>query len=188
MACWCDSLDATTRTTKIITGKVKMPSDLHNDLCIRAEKWLKQQNCGVVFHDRFQAMTWSGEKPDALGFRSDCSILIECKATRSDFLSDKRKIFRAHPELGIGDWRFYMCPPNIIKTEDLPEGWGLLYVEKNRVLKVHGVPPNSKWVGNKPFEGNKTAEMQTMYSALRRVYIRGHFNCIYEPLTSTNES
>jgi hypothetical protein len=27
----------------------------------------------------------------------------------------------------MGEMRYYLCPPEIIKPEDLPNGWGLLY-------------------------------------------------------------
>lgn len=154
----------------------------HDDLVSRAEKWLKNQNCGVVFNDRFQATTFSGEQPDGLGFRSGASILIECKATRSDFLSDKNKRFRKDPSLGVGDWRFYMCPPGVIKVEDLPDGWGLLYAHPKKIEKVHGVPPNTQWESHRPFTGNREGEIRLLYSALRRVSVRGHFDCIYEKL------
>ena len=155
----------------------------HDDLVIRAEKWLKSQNCGVVFNDSFCPATSNGELPDAIGFRSEVSILIECKATRSDFLSDKNKTFRKDPELGMGDWRFYMCPPNVIKIQDLPCGWGLLYVYPKQIKRIHGIPPNTQWFSSKPFCGNRSAETSMMYSALRRFAVRGTLEQIYEPLT-----
>lgn len=159
-----------------------MPSELHDELCVRAERWLKNQNCGVVFNDRFQAATYSGEQPDAIGFRSGCSILIECKASRSDFLADKRKRFRKDPSIGVGDWRFYMSPPGVINVSDLPEGWGLLWAHPRKIEKVHGIPPNTQWCSKAPFVGSKNDEIRLLYSALRRVSVRGHFDCIYEKL------
>lgn len=154
----------------------------HSVLVERAARWLKNQNCGVVFDDRFCPATPNGEQPDAMGFRSSVSIMIECKSSRSDFLSDKRKRFRANPILGMGDWRFYMCPPDIIKVKDLPEGWGLLYFDGRVVKKIHGVPPNTQWFSKKPFQGQRDAELSMMYSALRRLCIRGSFEQIYDPL------
>jgi hypothetical protein len=43
-------------------------------------------------------------------------------------LADKRKPHRSGDVLGLGRWRYYMCPQNLIKPEELPEKWGLLYV------------------------------------------------------------
>lgn len=82
----------------------------------------------VIIRDPFRAYTISGERPDAIGWRDGISILIECKASHADFLADRKKPFRAETDnqQGMGDWRFYLCPPEIIKPEELPEGWGLL--------------------------------------------------------------
>lgn len=49
-----------------------------------------------------------------------------------------------------------------------------------RVVKVSGWPTNTGWINDKPFTGNKQAECDYMYSALRRMEIRGHLNEIYE--------
>lgn len=154
----------------------------HAQLVLKAERWLKQQGCGVVFREPFRATTHSGEKPDAIGWRDGLSLLVECKATRADFLADKKKPFRKAPEKGMGDWRFYLCPPDIITVGDLPAGWGLLYALPKQIKEVHGVPGNCGWWHGKPFDGNKRYETQMMYSALRRMVVRGHFEFIYDGL------
>jgi hypothetical protein len=157
--------------------------DAHHTLCLLAEKFLKAQNFGVVFRDGFKAITYNGEQPDAIGFRSNTSCLIEVKVSRADFLRDKLKTFRANPELGVGSWRFYLCPPGIITIDDLPEGWGLLYAVEGKIKKVHGWPPNTRW-STPPFAGrtNKDAEMSMMYSALRRMELQGCLGLIYDGL------
>lgn len=154
----------------------------HADLVVRAEKWLKSRGCGVVFRDEFRALTHSGEQPDAIGWRDGLSILIECKASRSDFLADKRKRFRQDPVIGMGDWRFFMTPAGVVSPDDIPEGWGLLHATTKQIKRVHNVPTNGQWWTKKPFEGNKRSETQMMYSALRRMIVRGHFDSIYETL------
>ena len=153
----------------------------HRGLVALAEKWLWKR-CGVVFQERFRAVTPSGEQPDASGFRQGVSILIECKVSRNDFASDLRKPFRVKPETGLGDWRFYLCPTMLIAPEELPRGWGLLYANGNRVKAVCGIPGNTGWGVDRPFSGTKVEESYLLYSALRRMVIRGHFNSIYEPL------
>lgn len=160
-----------------VAPKIKKVS-LHDQMVLRAERWLEQQGCGVVIRDPFRSV--NQEQPDAIGWRSGVSILIEVKASRSDFLSDKNKAFRAKPEEGMGDWRFYMSPPDIIKPEDLPEGWGLLWVRGKKIQKVHGVPPNSWWVSKKPFTGDKANENTMLLSALRRLKLRGYLPQIYD--------
>ncbi|WP_311949287.1 hypothetical protein [Halomonas piscis] len=154
----------------------------HDDLVGRAEKWLRTMGCGVVFNDSFRARTATGEQPDAIGWRDGLSILVECKVSRADFLADRKKRFRAESSQGMGDWRFIMCPPRMVSAEELPFGWGLLYAHPKKIERASGVPPNSRWWSDQPFEGNKRCETQLMYSALRRLNIRGHFDAIYEPL------
>lgn len=154
----------------------------HNALVQRAEKWLSQQNCKVVIKDPFKAYTTNGEQPDAIGWRDGLSILIECKVSRADFLSDKKKKFRAEPEKGMGDWRFYMCPEGVIRPDDLPNGWGLLYATEKQVKKVFGYPTSAQWWTQKPFNGCKRSENMMLVSALRRLSIRGYLPEIYDGL------
>ena len=158
-----------------------MASQLHFELCQRAAKYMRKNGFGVAFDDRFQPCTSNSEQPDAMGFRSNVSCLIEAKVSRADFLADKEKKFRKAHFLGMGDWRFYICPPDLIKVHELPEGWGLLYAKPKSIKVVKGWPANTQW-SKKPFNGNKEAELSYMYSALRRMEIRGHLDAVYEGL------
>lgn len=155
----------------------------HRELCQIAYKFLKRNGFKVCFHDRFIAVTSTGEQPDAMGFRNSASCLIEAKCSRADLLADRKKRFRKNPSLGMGDWRFFISEPGIISVEDLPAGWGLLHVVNGRVRKVHGWPKGNCCWGNpddKPFTGNKQVECDYMLSALRRMELRGHLNEIYD--------
>ena len=89
----------------------------HSELVEIAYKWLMRQNCGFAFKE-IKACTLSGEIPDAIGFKSDCTILIECKTSRADFLADKKKSFRIHPETGMGDHRFFMAQKGLISKDE----------------------------------------------------------------------
>lgn len=151
----------------------------HKELCLSAARWLGKQGCGVVFDERLRAYCITGERPDVIGWRDGLSILIEVKTSRNDFHSDKKKAFRIDAAQGMGDWRFYLCPPGIISVSDLPSGWGLLYAHDKTISKIHGVPLNTEWWKKKPFEGNKRAETQLMYSALRRLNLKGRLKEIY---------
>ena len=113
------------------------------------------------------------------------SILIECKASRSDFLADKRKAFRVNPEQGIGHVRLYMCPPDVIQVEDLPDGWGLLWVRGKTIERKVAPKGNSFFRMEEQGLGSFTerclkGEVSLLLSALRRLQIRGHFDEIYE--------
>lgn len=156
-----------------------MTSKLHNELCLLAQRFLTNNGFSVAFHDQLKAATGSGEEPDAMGFRNGASCLIEVKVTRSDFLSDHKKRFRTEPSLGMGDWRFYLSPPEVITIDDLPAGWGLLHAKNNRINKVSGWPANTQWLNSKPFVSNKQSECDYLYSALRRIKKSGYLDFAY---------
>ena len=61
------------------------------------------------------------ERPDAIGFSSGFSCLVECKATRRDFLKDRDKPFRKDPSKGIGTMRIYLTNPGVCTPDELPE-------------------------------------------------------------------
>ncbi|MBZ5782160.1 hypothetical protein K8366_24665, partial [Klebsiella aerogenes] len=63
----------------------------HGELCLIAERFLRNNGFKVAFHDRFVAYVSSGEQPDAIGFRNLASCLIEAKCSRADFLADRKK-------------------------------------------------------------------------------------------------
>jgi hypothetical protein len=136
----------------------------HSKIIEYSRKVLKRPGtrwkCGVTFAE---LSTANAEIPDVLGFYSGGSSLIEAKASRNDFLTDKNKSFRKNPKEGMGCYRFYACPTGVIKENELPENWGLIYVsEKGRCTLV--VKPNRQ-------ERNLYAETAYMYSILRRIII-----------------
>lgn len=149
----------------------------HAELVDRAGRWLRNSahtkmdpvtggpcvtRCGVVLTDP----PGGSECPDAIGWfnRGGCSILIECKATRSDFLTDKakwiRRVCKQNGEKhGLGRFRFYMAPVGVITVDDLKQThWGLLVVV-GRTVKTH------KLSGE--FEHNRFVEFDLLYSGLR---------------------
>lgn len=108
---------------------------MHNELTQKAVKWLFNQGHSIVLSE-IKCYNVSGEIVDALGFKSQTSTLVECKVSRADFLADKNKPFRIRPEKGVGQFRYYLCPENIIVPADLPPKWGLLYATKRGIKKV----------------------------------------------------
>ncbi len=112
----------------------------HRELCQRGGKWLKNHsqntlvpNCGIVAVELFTQV--ETEMPDIIGWCSWCSVMIEVKVQRSDFLQDFKKPFRQICADGVGELRFFLCPENMISENELPENWGLLY-ETKRGIKI----------------------------------------------------
>lgn len=140
----------------------------HDDLVRRAVAWLRRpavkdgwrkSGCGVVVPE---LVSYTSETPDAIGWTSDSSYLVECKCSRSDFIADQNKGHRAH---GAGSRRFFLCEPGVIPPDRLPAGWGLLHCHPNRIT-IEVVPERNA-------ERNLSAEISMMYSLLRRVEVRG---------------
>lgn len=151
----------------------------HSDLVNIGYSWLLKKRCSFAFKE---LKTHADEEPDLIGFNTIGSFLLEAKASRGDFLADKRKKFRKYPFLGMGDWRFYIAPVGIIKKEDLPRGWGLIEVYPQRVTKVVFNPFGkgniySKWKKN---QKNEKAERLMLISALRRLHLKGYLTNIYD--------
>lgn len=143
----------------------------HAELVARGAGWLRRQGCAIVLSE-FCSYTTTGETPDNIGWRDGLSIVLEAKASRTDFLADRRKKFRADPALGMGDWRFFITPPGLLKPEDDLQGWGLLEVHARSVRTVRGGPSgNAWWHREKPFAGNARCETQMLVSALRRLQL-----------------
>lgn len=154
----------------------------HDDLVKIAEKWLlNSKRCGFALTE---LATDAGETPDSIGFRGGVSILVEAKASRSDFLSDKTKLFRRNPWAGMGAFRFYLCPKGIINPEDLPEKWGLLWVDDKGKVRQRVGPKGNIWSSRNMesfffSEKNERGEKAMMYSALRRLHLQGCLPKIY---------
>ena len=66
------------------------------------------------------------ERPDTIGFSSGFSCLVECKATRKDFLKDQDKPFRKDPAKGVGTVRIYLTNPGVCTPDEVPDRWMLL--------------------------------------------------------------
>lgn len=129
----------------------------HDELCERGLKWLARNHPVVVS----ELKSGANEIPDVIGFRVGVSTLIECKTSRSDFLKGQKKYFRHQPQMGMGYKRFYLCPPGIIKPDDLEKsGWGLLYCHK-RSIKI--IKESKRFL-----KRNHRDEIYLLMSCLRR--------------------
>lgn len=100
----------------------------HADLVARAARWLRNtMRCSVVLTER--TLRSGGEVPDAIGWTRQACHVVECKASRSDFCADRAKAHRRVPAIAMGQLRYFLTPPGLLKTDDIPDGFGLLEVE-----------------------------------------------------------
>ena len=136
----------------------------HAKLVSMAIQWLRRYRCGVVLSE--QACV-SGEMPDAIGWKKAChSVLIESKISRGDFLADRDKPFRQKPEIGVGCERYYLTPRGLIRSEELPAGWGLLEVCGREIERVKLSAKNLR------SDTGFRYEMNLLLASLRRVEVR----------------
>lgn len=138
----------------------------HRELCKIASKYLR--NHGIQPFHRCQYVVCElervGECPDAFGWGGSTTQLIEVKVSRSDFLSDKKKMWRKNPQYGLGRFRSYLCPEGVIKVEDLPDHWGLLYADEKGKITIIKEPEFQ--------ECNHIEEINLITSILRRENIK----------------
>jgi hypothetical protein len=146
----------------------------HAQLIARAVEWLRcKYGCVIILSEQYCA---TGEVPDVIGWKGHCqSVLVECKVSRSDFLTDAGKPFRQKPEDGLGSKRFYMAPAGIIAREELPKYWGLLEWKGREVQMA--VKPGRQDLRSSV---GLMKEMNLLLASLRRVEVR------IEPQTITD--
>jgi hypothetical protein len=147
----------------------------HDDLVKLGHRYVKKLGFPVVASEL--RTIGSREQADVIGFRLNCSILIEAKCSRSDFLADARKPERKLGGLGV--YRFFLCPTGLIQISDLPPRWGLLWVDEGKVKMIHGPTgniwppfdlacPHGNW-SSFMHEPDQRAERSVMFSIARRL-------------------
>lgn len=139
----------------------------HSELVQVASDWLKKSKykngqcmggpCPIIVTE-LSTMAW--EQPDALGWHSGRTILIEVKVSRSDFFADAKKPFRMNPETGLGQMRWYLCPEGLLTPEEMPPQWGLLWAQDDGKVRVKKDPEMQKC--------NRDAEALILISVIRR--------------------
>jgi hypothetical protein len=127
----------------------------HANLVELSAVWLRKKHPVVVT----EVACCGGEEADAIGFNGILSTIIECKALRSDFLSDNKKLWRQRAEIGLGNYRYYCCPRGLISIHELPENWGLLEVVGGQVFTAHKAKMFS----------DKASEAPILISVIRRI-------------------
>lgn len=115
----------------------------HKEVAIAATKFIKN-----FFGCDLAAWEFSGgyqdEQCDGYCLNRRGSHVIEAKVSRADFLADRKKPHRADPANSVGQYKFYAVPetPGIIKEGEIPQNWGLIYVDaKKRCSLFWNMPP-----------------------------------------------
>lgn len=127
-------------------------NSLHYQLCCEGARYIIQPRAAEPWQSpnswsTVELVCFGTELTDVYATNSSTSTIIEVKTSHADFLRDKRKYARTKQaeivKHQIGDYRYYLCPEGIIKVDELPDGWGLLYWDGKKVSKVVSAP--RKW-------------------------------------------
>ena len=121
----------------------------HHELCRLAARYIHEHTAGAFPNCpqvAVEVRTPSAETPDIFGWNYWTTALVEAKVSRADFKADLKKKWRIYPKLGVGEYRYYCCPKDLIGVEELPENWGLIY-ENDGVLELikKAQPQESNW-------------------------------------------
>lgn len=118
-------------------GKSERPTDRHKVLCGQASAWLRgSMRCDPVLY----GIASTAEIPDAIGWRSDGSIVVECKVSVEDFLRDKRK---NHADRRMGDRRYFITPFGLIDSEYVAKHFpdhGLIQPNGRKIVMLRQAP------------------------------------------------
>jgi hypothetical protein len=163
----------------------------HAELVQRAVKWLAEsQGCQIVLAEQGGGLT--SEMPDAIGWKDGVSVLVECKTSIEDLKADFKKPWRMYPDLGVGQFRWYMVPKELEKKvrdelvaqscrrnggtpqscHDYLYRWGLLVCHPTMVkVSEDAAGWHSKWEARKGriSELGKEYERQMLLAALSRI-------------------
>ena len=100
----------------------------HEKLVEAGKRWLRPK-CRVVLTEFRCGIL---EEPDVLGFGNRGTYMVECKASRDDFLADQKKTHRTHIEMSVGSLSWYLTPRDMIREDELPPQWGLAELRQSR--------------------------------------------------------
>ena len=151
---------------------------LHYKLCVEGARWLQRNKnlktgcknlpcsgtyvcggCRKYHYIAVELCASNTERPDVWGLSSSDTAIIEVKVSHSGFLADRKKRSRTDiaAQLGLqaGMYRWYLCPEGIIKKEELPDKWGLLYWDGKKIYPVKAPTPfnNTSIIDLKMFAG-----------------------------------
>ena len=140
----------------------------HRQLCELGARFIQYHRYPSDYGWRILIETgYRKENPDVFAFTRYHSILFECKASRSDFLADKKKPFRQDPLKGVGQRRYYIVNEGVCTQDEMPQGWQLLIAHDENTIflpKDYQDPVDMHDEGHDFHIRNATEEAELMWS------------------------
>lgn len=107
----------------------------HSELVQIAAKWVKNYLKFPIIETELKCIG-SREIPDILAFRSNTSLIVECKTSLADFRKDFKKPERNGQIMGVGNYRIYCAPKGMIDINKVPDSWGLIEVSSKGKVTI----------------------------------------------------
>lgn len=126
----------------------------HDQLIDAGERYLRDNGCGLVLKNPMQR--WAvGERADVFGCFGSLvpnpfseregeqicpgqTVVLDAKTSLSDLKADRAKPWRQSESKGLGNYRLYVCEPQVIEYHDVEDawGWGLLWAREDGHVDV----------------------------------------------------
>ncbi|MNJ90018.1 hypothetical protein D3C87_76090 [compost metagenome] len=107
--------------------------EIHKNLKKLALYFLKQKVTDLVANEVEFANAWSVADAVGLNLKRREVRVIEVKATKGDFTRDTKLFGDKTSYFYHAHYSYIMCPENVIKPEEVPYGYGLIWVDENDV-------------------------------------------------------
>lgn len=143
-----------------------MESETHKHLKRVALRWLKERVTDVVANEvdfyRIRSVA------DAVGLnlkRREVRV-VEVKATKGDLLRDKKLFDDGTSYLPHVQYAYVMCPTGVIQPHEVPNGYGLLWVDEYDNVKTVKRPVKNTVKPKTPFDVILRATVRTLSNNL----------------------
>lgn len=104
--------------------------DIHKHLKRLALYWLKEKVADLVANEVEFANAYSVADAVGLNLKRREVRVIEVKVTKSDFLRDKKLFGDKTSYFLHAHYSYIMCPTGVIQPDEVPYGYGLLWVDE----------------------------------------------------------
>lgn len=130
--------------------------EIHKRLKQVALKYLKEKITDLVCTEVPFGNAYSVADAVGINFKREEVRIIECKATKKDFLRDKKLFGQKTSYFYHAHYAYIMCPTDVIQPEEIPYGYGLLWVDEH----------DNVMLAKKPFKN--TARLKTLFKTTMR--------------------
>ncbi|AEO93935.1 gp692 [Bacillus phage G] len=109
---------------------------VHKNLKRLALYFLKEKVTDIVANEVDFANSWSVADAVGLNLKRREVRVVEVKASKGDFTRDKKLFGDKTSYFYHAHYSYIMCPTNVIKPEEVPYGYGLLWVDEYDKIEV----------------------------------------------------